>query len=721
MKARKPQGSSPPSLPAVQRVRSDVIVVGGGIAGAMAAIAARAEGSDVVLLDRGFFGRSGCSALASGMFSYYRPDDDWDYWLSNHGGTMVNQRLLKRALSFQYDLVHMLEEWGVEWVREGGPGTPIARMGGPGIPFPHSAMMAGGGPQFMMSVRAHARRIGVRVADRTFALDLVTSDGLLPTEGRVTGVAAVETKSGRYVVFEAPVTVMATGPIHFPYPDAAAPFTGMPVELSGDGIAMALRAGAELGKMEVGGDGLVQAMFHAAQGFEMLLGLGGRLTNADGRDFLAHYGETQSHGSGARRSSLGNAATRELEGGRGPILRNNRDLSPADVRLLDLVIPVIMRTFRSAGIDARSDLVPYTRALVGSTAVSGAGIGVDVEGKTSLQGLFACGNATDGAYVVMGQNLATCAVLGYWTGRAASVAGRRLPSPTVRRSQVQEVVGSSQAFLSRSGGGSLAEAHGRVEQVLRGVGYVMTEEKLNSALQSLDHVRETMLPTTSVGSTRELVRLLGLRNFCQVLDIAYRVMRHRKESRGNVLRRDYPYTDNVDWLSLTRARLAASGVIELWDRQRPHGADYKDVARQQIPHPFFDEGAQPAQGGAEAVQLGQVRNVVAIDDAVCMRCGVCVQSCPTDVFTQRRRGTLPTVDHVEDCQGCFLCVIDCPYDAVRVDVVLDDVAKQAQMSLQSRTAAGDGHLDTLGRKATSVRSPEPAETVSTPPVDGSET
>jgi succinate dehydrogenase / fumarate reductase flavoprotein subunit len=662
---------------------ADVLVIGGGIAGAMAAIAAREQGLDVLLADRGFFGRSGCSALASGMFSYYRPDDDWAYWLSNHGGTMVNERLLKEAIAFQYDLVHRLEEWGVEWVREGGPRAPIARMGGPGIPFPHSAMMAGGGPQFMMSVRAHARGIGIRVLNRIFMIDLLTSDGQLPTGGRVVGAFGMDTRTGDCIVAEAPVTVMATGPIHFPYPRPAAPFTGMPVELSGDGVAMAFRAGAELGKMEVGGDGLVQAMFHAAQGFEMLLGLGGRLLNGRGENFLPAYAETHEHGSGARRSSLGNAATRELEAGRGPVLRDNRNLDRADIRLLDLVIPIIMRTFRSAGIDVGADLVPYTRALVGSTAVSGAGIHVQPDGRTSLPGLFAAGNTTDGAYVVMGQNLATCAVLGYWAGRATREAVDRARPAGVRPDQIRRLITRMKELRARTGATSLESAHHRVEQVLRGVGRVMTAGKLDAALEELTRIREEELPAVQAGSVREAVKLLGLRNYCEVLDVAYRVMNHRTESRGNVLRADYPCTDNLNWLCMTRARLAPGGEAEIWDVPRPESPEYKEVARTTAPHPFF-EGAVCLKGDSGPdVEPGGVRNAVEINTATCTGCGVCAEICPTDVFAQGPVGAPPEVRYPEDCQACFLCVIDCPFQAVTVRTELDQSASRALASWQS--------------------------------------
>jgi len=268
---------------------ADVLVIGGGISAAFAAIIARQHGLDVMLVDRGFFGRSGCSALASGMFSYYKPGDDMAHWLSNHGGPMVNRARLEEAIKLQHDFVGWMEEWGVRWVKEHGE---IIRHGGPGIPFPHSAMMAEGGPQMMMAVQAEARRLGVRVLNRTMITDLLTSDGLHPTGGAVIGAVGFNTRTGQLVRLLAKAPVLATGPMHFPYPRPDSPFTGMPVDLSGDGIAMAYRAGADLGKMETGGDGLVQALFHCAQGFEMLLGLGGKFYNVLGEDFLRRYQET---------------------------------------------------------------------------------------------------------------------------------------------------------------------------------------------------------------------------------------------------------------------------------------------------------------------------------------------------------------------------------------------------------------------------------------------
>jgi succinate dehydrogenase/fumarate reductase flavoprotein subunit len=567
--------------------RAEVLVIGGGITGAVAAIVARQHGLDVLLVERGYFGTSGCSAVASGMFSYLKPEDDLAHWLSNHGGTMVNQTLLADALRMQSDLVHDMEEWGVEWVKENGE---IARMGGPGIPFPHSAMMAGGGPRFMGAIRSHALRIGVRVLNRMLVTDLLTEDGR--PGSRVTGALGIGTRTGRIVQFEARATVLATGPMHFPYPRPDAPFTGMPVDLSGDGIAIAMRAGAEVGKMELGGDGLVQGLFHCAQGFEMLLGLGGTFVHARGEDFLARYAETRAQGTGARRSVLGTAGIAEIEAGRGPVLRDNRGLGEDEVRLLESVIPIIVKTLRSAGIAVERDLVPYLKAMVGSTAVSGAGIRIDACGASSVPGLFAAGNTTDGAYVIMGQNLSTCAVMGRWVGDAMPEYVRSAAPPTVRREQVESLAGALLEPIARDGGTSYEEVHAMIEAVLLDTGHVLNDARLTDAIDRIVRIRDQEIPKLAAADWHELAKLPGLRNFCDGLETAYVVMRHRTESRGNILRDDYPHTDNRDWLTMTVARREGS-AIRLRDIPRPHDEHDRHTPPEVFRHPFFESIAEP--------------------------------------------------------------------------------------------------------------------------------
>ena len=88
------------------RVQTDVLVIGGGITGAFAAIKAREGEADVVLVDKATFGRSGVSALASGVYEAYMPEDDLEAWMrGTSSNPSVNRGLARKAILKTYDLL----------------------------------------------------------------------------------------------------------------------------------------------------------------------------------------------------------------------------------------------------------------------------------------------------------------------------------------------------------------------------------------------------------------------------------------------------------------------------------------------------------------------------------------------------------------------------------------------------------------------------------------
>ena len=91
-------------LSMLKQIETDILVIGGGIAGAFAAYKARASGARVLLVDRSYFGRSGCSALASGVYPSYMPGDKVEDWIGGLGaGPLVNQALLVKSLPVMYE------------------------------------------------------------------------------------------------------------------------------------------------------------------------------------------------------------------------------------------------------------------------------------------------------------------------------------------------------------------------------------------------------------------------------------------------------------------------------------------------------------------------------------------------------------------------------------------------------------------------------------------
>ncbi|MBI2365040.1 MAG: FAD-dependent oxidoreductase [Deltaproteobacteria bacterium] len=256
-------------FPMLKEIETDVLVIGGGIAGAFAAYRARASGARVLLVDRSYFGRSGCSALASGVYPSYMPGDKVEDWINGLGaGPLVNQALLVKSLPVMYEHLMTMDRWGVKWLKEG---KQIVRMGAPGRTFKNGVWMAEGGPQMMMAVRAGVLASGVEVLNRVAVTQLLTSDGKMPTEGQMVGAIGFQVRTGEIYSIHAKATIMCTGPYKFPYPWPGSTLGYMPVDLSGDGIAMMLQAGAQLSRLELGGINLNPDSLLCAPGLESLM------------------------------------------------------------------------------------------------------------------------------------------------------------------------------------------------------------------------------------------------------------------------------------------------------------------------------------------------------------------------------------------------------------------------------------------------------------------
>ena len=102
-------------------IETDVLVIGGGIAAVFAAIAAKEFPVEVMLVDKGSFGRSGCAALAAGVWHCYLPGDDLELWYKEHieaGLPLVDQRLLKKRIMETAQMMNKMDGWGVKWVKE---------------------------------------------------------------------------------------------------------------------------------------------------------------------------------------------------------------------------------------------------------------------------------------------------------------------------------------------------------------------------------------------------------------------------------------------------------------------------------------------------------------------------------------------------------------------------------------------------------------------------
>ncbi|MFQ5850413.1 MAG: FAD-dependent oxidoreductase [Candidatus Binatia bacterium] len=543
-------------------IETDVLVVGGGIAGAFAAYKARQSGVRVLLVDRSYFGRSGCSALASGVYPVYMPGDKVDTWVRAFAGPLVNQPLLVKSLPVMHEHLLIMDRWGVRWVKEG---HKIVRMGAPGRSFENGAWMAGGGPQMMMAVRAGILQSGVKVLNRLALTELLTSDGKIPTEGCVVGAVGFHTRTGEIHAIQAKTTILCTGPYKFPYPWPGSTLGYMPIDLSGDGIAMMLRAGAQLSRLELGGINLNPDNMLCAPGLESLMPSGAKWVDKTGRRFLEDYDPRRMEMTS--RALLYFAVAHQKQQGNVPAM-DLRELVPERLHVLKTVIPIVMSNYEGAGEDITKEPIPYTYQVAGTSGIFGAGARVTERGETTVPGLYAAGTCSDMAYLP-GGHLPFCSVTGHWAGEAAGAYASRMQGNPVLPEQVERAVKTIEAPLTRADGLAYEQVHRRLGQLLmEKVGLVLHGERLQTGLEELLEIRKNEVARLGARNAHNLAKVWGLIHYTQVLEAVLRAYLYRTESRVAFIREDFPVIDNVNWVKMVVVQHQGDR-LRLWDEPIP--------------------------------------------------------------------------------------------------------------------------------------------------------
>lgn len=532
----------------VEKINVDILVVGGGAAGCFAAIKAKESSvENVLIVDKGYVGKSGCSKFAAGSFKCFIPDkDSYDLWLNKavEEGYFINdQRWTELHLHEVFKRARELDAWGVKFIKNDKGEFDRLEGQGSSDERPIKTIMFEG-PQLMDALRKRACKMAVDILDKTMITHLLHKKN---EQSTISGAMGFDTKTGELRVFTAKAVILCAGPqaykSHYAYQKMA----------TGDAHVMGLLAGVELSNYEFCCHHLSCADFDTT-GMNVLQGSGARFVNALGEPYMYRYDPEYGDHAAMNRLSAGMAC--EVMRGNGPVYFDFSGFDENALSYFKKTLPIMYRAFERAGyikdgkIIERVEWVSVNMGNVGY----GGGIRINIRCETGLPGLYAAGDATCGpASGVEGfcaYAIPFAVTSGAISGKAASQyindVGEVIPDSDEIKLFSKELEGP----LKRTNGVEPDFITAKVQESLfpMGIYIIRKRERLEKALEMISILRDEYVPLLKAYDPHYLRMAVEASNMVTCGELFLRAALARTESRGSHLREDYPEIDNIDWL-----------------------------------------------------------------------------------------------------------------------------------------------------------------------------
>ncbi len=515
-------------------LHGEYLIIGSGIA-ALRAAASLADAGDVLILTKGGAREGNTGYAQGGIAAAVGPDDSPSRHLADTlaaGDGLCDERAVSVLVEEGPRYVRELMDWGARFDRAPDGSPALAIEGAHSVRRVLHAHDATGREIGRVLWERVAPMPNVHVVDHARAVSMLVEDG------RCAGVRFIDDRGGIGTA-RARCTLLATGGAGQVYSD-----TTNPQVATGDGVAIAYRAGAAVADLE-----FVQfhptALKMAGQPrfllSEALRGEGARLVNADGEPFMLRYDPA---GDLAPRDRVARGITREEERTGKPVYLTLAHLDPAYVHER---FPEISQACRGAGLDLAVDPVP-----VGPAAhYAMGGVVTDLDGRTTIPGLLAAGEVActgvHGANRLASNSLLEGLVFGARAGDAMRAsADRAIDAETVRAFARHEKRGQPPFFAKK--GDSLDAASVR-HLMWRHVGLFRDAEGLRTALDELERAWEGLIPMLDDPDAmpRVATEQWHAASIVTVGRLIARAAWRREESRGGHYRLDFPERDDRHW------------------------------------------------------------------------------------------------------------------------------------------------------------------------------
>jgi succinate dehydrogenase / fumarate reductase flavoprotein subunit len=560
----------------VEIIDHDILILGSGLAGLRAGIEAAKVGEgklSIAVVSKLQLMRSHSVAAEGGTAAMLRPEmgDSLELhaWDTVKGSDfLADQDVVWRFVKEMPAEILHLEHWGIPWSRTKEGRIDQRPFGGHSYPRATYAADKTGFFEMQTLYDTLLRAPGIHRYDEFFVTSILVEDG------RLAGLAAIDMPGGRFFILRGKALIIATGGSGRLYG-----FTTYSHSVTGDGLALALRAGIPLEDMEFiqfHPTGLVPSGILIT---EATRGEGGYLRNAEGKRFMESYAASKMEL--APRDIVSRSEMTEIEQGRGFKGPEGLDYVKLDLthlgehkinERLPLIREVCMKFNDIDPVKEPIPIRPVSHYLMG-------GIETDIDGSTCVEGIWAAGEAQctslHGANRLGANSTAECLVWGKITGAEAArfaLAAKKQPeiASSAAEGEEKKVFGD---IMGMDGPENPYMIRREMREAMdRGVGVYRTAEELEKADQKIVELQKRFksvgIKDRSRSYNTNLTNVIELGFMLEIAEAVVKGALRREESRGGHARRDFPARDDEKWLKHTLARRKGDEIA----------FDYKPVA-----------------------------------------------------------------------------------------------------------------------------------------------
>lgn len=524
-------------------LETDVLVVGGGIAGLMAAISAADQGVSVMVAEKANTKRSGSGATGNDHFCCYIPEihgDDMapifhEYKNSLVGG-YADDSLVKKFLEQAFDRVKDWDAWGIsmrptgkwEFIGHAFPGRPRIWL-----------KYAGHDQKAVLT--AQAKKRGVRIENHMPVADVLVEDG------KAIGAIAVSIRKNEpeIKIIRAKSVILATGSASRLYPPAPSPGmlfnTAFCPSCTGAAHGAAFRAGANLVNMEFPNR-------HAGPKFMARCGKAtwiGVVADPQGKPVGPFVSKPTKELGDITADVWNTVFTDYMESGRGPAYMDCSGTSEEDVEYMMWGLKsegntAMLDYMKKEGIDVRKHMVEFMQY---EPHLIGRGIEIDLDGQTRVPGLFAAGDPVGNFRA----DIAGAATYGWIAGGSAAKRAQGIKGleKAEQSSMVEERAGLYGRFMKRGLGPDWREANVALQQLMKDYAgiQVRSDTILKAGLKYFGNLKGKVLDTMAADNAHTLMRCLEVLDLMECAEAIFLTALERKETRAQHRRSDFPFTN----------------------------------------------------------------------------------------------------------------------------------------------------------------------------------